>query len=89
MLAPTSGLAREKGRGRRTEGEDGGALEGKPRVKGSKTRASCHLEMMRRKIKATTFTYLGHKTLYHFLQSIPFSFYAISQHFFFLAHQFF
>jgi hypothetical protein len=47
-LAPASGLARERGRRRRgvqlvTLGGGGGeALEGRARVKGLKTRASCH-----------------------------------------------
>ena len=90
-LAPASGLARERGRGRRgvvTLGEGGGgALEGRARVKGSEIRASCHLEMMKKRTKINNFAYSGHKIHVYI---IPwnlsfFSFYTISLHFFF-AH---
>ena len=89
-LAPTSGLAREKGRERRAGEEDGEALVGRARVKGSKIRVSCHLEVMRRrrKVKAKVFTYSGHWTLYQFLWYIPLSFYTISLHYIFFAHYF-
>lgn len=73
--AAASGLARERGRGRRgVEGGGGEVLEGRVRVKGLKIRVSYRLEMMKRTENTLPVSI-------HFLESIPLSFYTISLHF--------
>lgn len=68
MLAPASGLARERGRGTRGLGGGGGeVLEGRVRVKELKIRVSCHLEMMKRRTENTPYQYYSFSQVYPFI----------------------